>query len=93
MNGTIAFDLDVCDRAACEELHTWADNEPFMAAHTPKYDPQKLIGMMVWQDFKRIDITMTQEEFITMVRWLNNEKNKLLRMRRKYDEVHGVSDR
>lgn len=85
MNGTIAFDLDVCDRTACEELHTWADNEPFMAVHTPKYDPQKLIGMMVWQDFKQIDISMTQEEFITMVRWLNNEKNKLLKWRRMND--------
>lgn len=84
MNGEIAFDICVLDRSA-EEQYVWADNELFMTMRPPVYNPKKLISMCVWQDSKRIDISMTQEEFITMARALNNEKNKLLKWRRQYD--------
>lgn len=84
MNGKIAFDTYVFDESP-EETHTWSDNELFMTMRPPVYNPKKPVRMKVWQDFRCIDISMTQDEFITMVRWLNNEKNKLLKWRRMYD--------
>lgn len=88
MNGSIAIDFFPFVEAP-EQTYLWDENARVIAMRPPKYDPSAKVTMVVWQDFTDIKIDMTQEEFITMVRALNNEKNKLLKWRRMYDAEHG----
>ena len=84
MNAEITFDVSVC-RPSIDESIAYADNVKFMAFNPPVYDQDIPVSMTVTQDGHKMRVIMSQDEFITMVRALNNEKNKLLKRRRMYD--------
>lgn len=85
MNGEITFDISVY-QYAIEESLAYADNVKYMTFHPLVYNPDIPISMTVAQDGHSTKVIMSQDEFIVMVRALNNEKNKLLKLRRKCDD-------
>ena len=60
----------------------YADDEPFMTFRFARYNPDKLAKAEVIADGVDVTFTLDQDQFINLVRYLNNQKNKLLKMRK-----------
>lgn len=88
-NVGITINHDILKEAP-EPDFLYADNVKY-GSYTPwEYDPkgevQFEINIAEYPENVEVYLDCSQEDFITLVRYLNNMKNKLLKLRREYDE-------